>query len=149
MAAKLETVLELSCTPQQFFTVWKSEAHQIPNHTPNNIHAVDVHEGDWETAGSLKAWKYTVDGTTETFKERIEVDEENMKVTLVGEEGDVMKSYKVFKPIYYLAPKGNGCLATCVIEYEKVNENVPAPDKYMEFMINATKEIDAGLVGAK
>ena len=60
MAAKLETVLELSCTPQQFFNIWKNEAHQIPNHTPTNIHTVHVHEGDWETAGSLKIWKYTV-----------------------------------------------------------------------------------------
>ncbi|KAF2305512.1 hypothetical protein GH714_006086 [Hevea brasiliensis] len=150
LKGKLETVLELKATPEQYFNVLAKQAHHIPNHTPSNIQAVQVHEGDWETAGSIKIWNYTTpDGKAEILKEQVELDEENKKIVFVGLEGDVMKSYKVFKPSYSLAPKGKGCLATCVIEYEKLNENVPTPHIYMDFMTGIAKEIDAGLVGAK
>ncbi|KAL5761040.1 hypothetical protein ACOSQ2_019878 [Xanthoceras sorbifolium] len=35
------------------------------------VEAVDLHEGDWETPGSIKLWKYIIDGKTEIFKERV------------------------------------------------------------------------------
>ncbi|KAF2305524.1 hypothetical protein GH714_006188 [Hevea brasiliensis] len=123
LKGKLETVFELKATPEQYFNVWAKQAHQIPNHTPSNIQAVQVHEGDWETAGSIKIWNYTTpDGKAEILKEQVELDEENKKIVFVVLEGDMMKSYKVFKSSYSLAPKGQGCLATCVMEYEKLKE---------------------------
>jgi hypothetical protein len=39
-------------------------------------------------------------------------------------------------------------LARLIIEYEKLNENIPVPDKYMDFMITVTKDIDASLTKA-
>ena len=59
LKGNLETVMELKSSPEKFFTIWKTQAYHIPNHTPDNIHAVDMHEGDWETEGSIKIWRYS------------------------------------------------------------------------------------------
>ena len=84
-----------------------------------------------------------LDGREETIKERLEFDDETKTIKLVGLEGDVFKQYKSFVPIYELTPKGEGCLAKTIVEYEKLNENVPAPDKYLAMAVNIAKEICA------
>ncbi|KAL9401723.1 hypothetical protein Peur_005572 [Populus x canadensis] len=148
LKGELETVIELKSSPEKFFGVWKTQAYHIPNHTPDNIHAVDMHEGEWETEGSIKIWRYSVDGKQEVFKEKVVVDEEKNTLALTGLEGDVMTRYKIFNPTYHLTPKDDGSLARLIIEYEKLNENIPVPDKYMDFMITVTKDIDASLTKA-
>ncbi|KAJ4848889.1 hypothetical protein Tsubulata_042588 [Turnera subulata] len=93
---EVEAVLELDCPPEKFLKAWKSEAHQIPKHSPNDIHAVELHEGDWESAhGSIKKWDYSVGGKRESLKERVELDEANKIIKFTVLEGDVMKMYKV------------------------------------------------------
>ena len=88
------------------------------------------------------------DGKQEVFKEKVVVDEEKNTLALIGLEGDVMTTYKVFNPTYHLTPKGDGSLARLIIEYEKLDENIPVPDKYMDFMITVTRDIDANLTKA-
>ncbi|KAJ4844899.1 hypothetical protein Tsubulata_015072 [Turnera subulata] len=144
LSGKVQAVVELDCPPEKFFKAWKSEAHQIPKYTPNHLHSVELHEGDWES-DHIKFWEYSVGGKRETFKEKVEVDEANMTVKLIGLEGDPMKIYKVFNPMYKVEPKGQGTLATLSIEYEKVNENVPNPDIYVDFMVKHSMEIAAAI----
>ncbi|XP_050231623.1 MLP-like protein 328 isoform X1 [Mercurialis annua] len=145
MAQKLETGLELKSSAEQFLSLWKGRAHQVPDHTPSNIHAVHVHEGDWETSGCVLVWKYTIGGKKEEFKEKLIVDDENKKVTLIGLEGDVFNIYKVYNCIWELTPKPQGSSTKVTLEYEKLNESVPAPDIYMDFVIKITKDMDQGI----
>ncbi|XP_060669156.1 MLP-like protein 328 [Ziziphus jujuba] len=81
--------------------------YHIPN-ISNNIHAVDVHEGDWEKGGSVKEWKYKTDGNVETFKENVEVDEENKAVTFIAVGGHILHHYKNYKATFKLTPKIEG-----------------------------------------
>ena len=90
----------------------------------------------------------TIEGESGVFKEKVELDDANRSVTLVGIEGDVMKDYKTFKPIYQVVPKGTGSLAKLSIEYEKVRDDVPAPNKYVTLMVNITKDLDAHIMKA-
>jgi hypothetical protein len=59
LKGKLETEIEIKADPQKFYEIFKKQAHQVPNAT-DHIQAVEVHEGDWETHGSVKLWNYTV-----------------------------------------------------------------------------------------
>ncbi|XP_015578972.2 MLP-like protein 328 [Ricinus communis] len=145
---QLESEVELKATAEQFFSFWKGQIHQAPNHTPSNIQAVHVHEGDWETSGSIWIFHYTIEGKPGIFKERVEVDEDNKIVKFIGLEGDVFKIYKVYNGIWHIKPKSQGCSAKLILEYEKLNPSVPAPHIYMDFMIRITKEIDEGVVKA-
>ncbi|XP_050275431.1 MLP-like protein 28 [Quercus robur] len=148
LKGKVGTEIEIKSPPEKFYNIFKSQAYHVPNAAPNHIQGVDVHEGDWETHGSIKIWKYTAEGESGVFKEKVELDDANRSVTLVGIEGDVMKDYKTFKPIYQVVPKGIGSLAKLSIEYEKLREDVPAPNKYVTLMVNITKDLDAHIMKA-
>ena len=87
--------------------------------------------------------KLLLEGKQEWFKEKVELDDQNNKVTLIGQEGDVFKHYRSFKPVYHVVPKGEGSLAKLSIEYEKLDASVPPPNKYLNMMVNITKDIDA------
>ncbi|XP_075658481.1 MLP-like protein 328 [Castanea sativa] len=148
LKGKVGTEIEIKSPPEKFYNIFKSQAYHVPNAAPNHIQGVDVHEGDWETHGSVKIWKYTAEGESGVLKEKVELDDANRSVTLVGIEGDVMKDYKIFNPIYQVVPKGTGSLAKLSIEYEKLREDVPAPNKYVTLMVNITKDLDAHIMKA-
>lgn len=84
-----------------------------------------------------------VEGKSGVFKEKVEFDDMNMTFTLHGIEGDVYEEYKVYRPICKIVPKSKGCVAKLVIEYERVNEDVPIPNKYMDLFVSMTQDIDA------
>lgn len=86
------------------------------------------------------------DGKAEVLKERVEFDDEKLKVTLIGLEGDAFNHYKTFKPIYQIVPKGPECsLAVLTLEYEKLNDDSPYPYKYIDIMNGITKDIESHL----
>ncbi|GMN19927.1 hypothetical protein TIFTF001_039932 [Ficus carica] len=143
LKGRVETEVELKASPEQFYNMWRRTAHHLPNAAGHHIKAVEVHEGDWDTHGAVKFWNYTLDGKEETFKERLEFDDATKTIKLVGLEGDVFKHYKTFTPIYELAPKGQGSVAKATIEYEKLSEDVPAPDRYLGMAVKIAQDIDA------
>ena len=57
---KIVTTLELKSSAEKFYKVWRSESFHVPKHASKHIQGVDVHAGDWETAGSIRIWQYTV-----------------------------------------------------------------------------------------
>ncbi|CAK7326748.1 unnamed protein product [Dovyalis caffra] len=146
LQGKLETVVELKTPAAKLYNLWKNQAHQVSKHTPNNVQAVNVHHGDWETDGSIKVWNYTIEGKAEMCKEKVEYDDANKKITHYGLEGDVMNFYKVFNISYQFISKGSGSSAKLSVEYEKLNGSIPVPEKYLDLMVYIIKDIDAGLV---
>jgi hypothetical protein len=40
--------------------VWRSQSFHVPKHASKHIQGVDIHAGDWETAGSIRIWQYTI-----------------------------------------------------------------------------------------
>ncbi|GMN66593.1 hypothetical protein TIFTF001_035657 [Ficus carica] len=146
LKGKAETVIEIEASPEQYYNIWK-QAHHIPNVAGDHIQGVDVHEGDWHSHGGVKSWKYTVDGISGVFKEKVEFDDENKAVILNGLEGDVFKEYKSYKPVYHVLPnpKGKGSLVKLSIEYEKLHEGVSPPDIYVKLMVNISKDLDVHL----
>ncbi|XP_030958864.1 MLP-like protein 28 [Quercus robur] len=147
---KLGTEVEIKSPPEKYYNIFKGQAFHVPNAVPDHIQGVDVHEGDWETHGSVKIWKYTMEGKSDlVFKEKVEYDDENRSATLIAIDGDVMQEYKSFKGTYQVVPKGTGSLAKLTIEYEKLSDDVPAPDKYITLMVNVTKGIDELIAKAK
>ncbi|XP_038715567.1 MLP-like protein 34 [Tripterygium wilfordii] len=106
---KMETSFEIEASADEFYSVFKSQAFHVPKHASSHMEAVDLHEGDWESRGSVKLWKYVVGGKTETFKEKVELDDEKRMVTLVGLEGDVFKYYTNYKAVFQETPNVGIC----------------------------------------
>ncbi|XP_061366040.1 MLP-like protein 328 [Gastrolobium bilobum] len=140
----LEAKVQLKSCPEKFYNFLKSQNQHIPNNAHSeNMHGVEIHEGDWETSGSVKLWKYSLEGKEEIFKERIEVDEINKTITYVAVGGNVLELYKNYKAIVKVENIG---ILKLRLEYEKLNDDIPPPKKYQQFIINIVKDIDAILV---
>ncbi|KAL6186938.1 hypothetical protein ACLB2K_043056 [Fragaria x ananassa] len=86
LQGKVEAEFEITAPADKFYNIFKIEAHLVPNTSQtDSITGVQVHEGDWETDGSIKIWNYAIEGEVGTFKERVELDEVNKTITLKGE----------------------------------------------------------------
>ncbi|GFY96383.1 hypothetical protein Acr_11g0006890 [Actinidia rufa] len=109
---------------------------------------VDLHEGDWGDHGSIKVWTRVLEGKVETYKEKITIDEENKAVHLKALEVDVFEFYESYNIIFQFIPKGETNVVKTTLEYGKQNEDLPPPDKYMNFFLvnRLVKDVDAKLV---
>ncbi|GAY58966.1 hypothetical protein CUMW_190920 [Citrus unshiu] len=146
LVGKMETEVEIKSPADKFYNTFSSKAHTVPNMSPGNLHGVEVHEGDWESHGSVKSWTFSADGTVEKMKEKVELDPENKTVTMVVIEGDLMKHFKSYKVIIKVIPKSECSLVKWIWEYEKLQEDGPTPSKYVDFVTDLTKNIDAHLL---
>ncbi|XP_004297382.1 PREDICTED: MLP-like protein 43 [Fragaria vesca subsp. vesca] len=147
----LEAVVEIKSSADKVYSLISIEHHNVPKASSDKVHDVAVHEGDWETTGSIKLWKYTIDGTVETLKEKVEIDEANKRVSLTALEGHVLNKYRSIKIIYQVIPKSNegaDHLVKVTLEYEKLNESDQPPNNYLSFCVNVIKDIDAHLIAS-
>ncbi|KAJ9708437.1 hypothetical protein PVL29_000465 [Vitis rotundifolia] len=144
LTGKLEVDMEINSPADKFYNIFRRQAHHIPNICSDKVHQIDVHEGDWETPGSVKNWGYTLGGTSMSLKETVEsVDDENKLITFKVLDGEIMNHFKSFKSNLQVKAKDEGSLVKWTLEYEKVNEDVPNPDAYLEFAVNVTKDIES------
>lgn len=61
LQGKVEADIEISAPADKFYNLFKSEAHHVPKTSQTGtITGVAVHEGDWETDGSIKIWNYAI-----------------------------------------------------------------------------------------
>lgn len=61
MEGKVERELELKSSADKFFKRLASELHHAPNASPEKVHAIEVHGGDFsESHGSVQLWTYTI-----------------------------------------------------------------------------------------
>ncbi|XP_059655382.1 kirola-like [Cornus florida] len=142
LTGKLVTQTEIKSDGDLFHDMFR-KPHRIYNICPDKVKAVDLHEGDWGTVGSVISWKYVHDGKEKTAKEIIEaVDDEKKSVTFKVIEGDLTELYKSFIFIVHVDAMGESNLVTWTLEYEKLNENVPDPTTIMDFLVIMTKDIE-------
>ncbi|KAM7270409.1 hypothetical protein ACFE04_029623 [Oxalis oulophora] len=141
---------DFQAPPKKLYKIWKETPHHMPNVSPKNLQAVEHHDGDWKSHGhgSVKTWNYTCEGKVEVFKERVEFDDANFKVTLIGVGGDVFKFYKSFQCIWHFIPKGSGTLARITVEYEKLSDDMPDAINYLNFIVDFHRDTNAHLTKA-
>ncbi|KAF7827666.1 MLP-like protein 328 [Senna tora] len=133
----LETTAQLKSPAEKFYKLLRTQNQQIPSACTDMVHDVEVLEGD------IKLWKFSIEGKEEVMKARIEVDEANKSLTYVAVGGNIRELYKSYRVIIKTEMSGNLKLR---LEYEKLNEQVPPPNKYLQFTINLMKQIDQILV---
>ncbi len=56
----VEELVEIKASADEVFKVLSNQNHLIPEAASDHIQEIAVHEGDWETSGSVKVWNYTV-----------------------------------------------------------------------------------------
>ncbi|AEE77163.1 major latex protein-like [Arabidopsis thaliana] len=130
------TEVPLKGTAEKHFQRWRNENHLFPDAVGHHIQGVSVHDGEWDTHGSIKIWNYTLgDGKQEEFKERREMDDENNTMKVVGLEGHVMEQLKVYEIDFQFIPKSEeDCICKITMIWEKRNDDFPEPSSYMQLL---------------
>lgn len=83
------------------------------------------------------------DGKEEVLKERIEMDDENMAVTINGLDGHVMEVLKVYVTTLHFIPKSkDGCVCKITMVWEKRTEDSPEPIEFMKFVEQMIAHMD-------
>ncbi|KAK7304541.1 hypothetical protein VNO77_42422 [Canavalia gladiata] len=149
LTGKVSTELGIQTTAAKFFNLFVKQLHHVQN-ISDTVHEAKLHQGDWHGIGSVKSWTYTVDGKVTTCKEKIEViDPRNKSLTFDLFDGDVGKVFKILKAHLEVIDKDDGsAIAKWTYEYEKVNEDIPPPYGYLDFVTKITKDVDAHLLKA-
>ncbi|XP_021293453.1 MLP-like protein 28 [Herrania umbratica] len=143
---KLEVQLEIQSSAEKVYDIFKRKMYLLPKICPELVTDAKVVKGDWETVGSVRIWKY-VAGLSENASETIEaIDDRNKSITFNALDGDITKYYKTFKAIVTVTANGQGSLVKWTLMYEKQNQNIPDPEKYIEFASAVSKSVDAYLL---
>lgn len=101
-----------------------------------------------QTDGNLLFCFESAEGEVEVFKEKVEVDDEKKLVTLTALDGHCLNLYKSYKVIFQVTPKSEGGSVKITLDYEKLNENIPPPNKYLDLVVNLIKDLDAHILKA-
>ncbi|XP_010459011.1 PREDICTED: MLP-like protein 328 [Camelina sativa] len=128
---------------EKHYRRWRSQNNIVPDAIGHHIQGVTVHDGDWDSHGSIKSWNYTIDGKPEVIKEKREIDDEKMALTFRGLDGHVIEEYKVYDVILQFIPKSKeGCVCKVTLIWEKRKEDSPEPTKYMKFVQSLVADMD-------
>ncbi|KAL6969969.1 hypothetical protein U1Q18_029679 [Sarracenia purpurea var. burkii] len=95
LAGKLEAEVEMTkANGEEIFHIFSGrKAPHTSKLCPEMVPKVDLHEGDWDTHGSIKVWTYVAEGKVETIKEKASVDEENRIINWTALEGHCLELY--------------------------------------------------------
>ncbi|XP_057522924.1 MLP-like protein 28 [Amaranthus tricolor] len=146
---RVDGQVELKCHADMNFDLWANKINLFLIICPDKIKNMHV-EGQWNKAGSVITTYYAINRVNMSLKARVlEIDEKNKLVRYKYFDGLITeKYYKTLQSKLQVIPKGNGCIVKWSIEYEKINEDSPDANVYIDFLIAIAKDGDAYLCKA-
>ncbi|KAI3882512.1 hypothetical protein MKW92_033509 [Papaver armeniacum] len=147
---KLGFETEVKCSADKYFGMYSHNVTQLPRFVPNIFKSVEVIEGDATRVGSIRLWKYVMEGKEMAAKDRLTAfDKEKKSITYEMLEGEIMNYYKALSAKLDVIPKqcaaGNGSLVKWSLEFEKVNDDIPNPTACIDLLRCITKELSSQL----
>ncbi|KAK9115290.1 hypothetical protein Syun_022087 [Stephania yunnanensis] len=137
---------EIRCPADKMYDLLKNHITQLPVVFPDIYKSATVLAGDGKSLGSVRRWTYLIHHTSdellEVIEKLIEVDDENMSLTVSAVGGDVLKMHKQFDVKVTITPKVDGSLVKWHVIFVKVNEDDPHPDPYLEIFDDIHKRFE-------
>ncbi|PON94466.1 Major latex protein domain containing protein [Trema orientale] len=150
--AKLENRVDIKSSPEGFYETYVRKHYLLPKLSPNVLKDVKLINGAWDSVGSVIQYSFVPQGKLSSHIDTVRVDaidDKNKSVTCTVLDGsEAMKYYKTcsFTIQALERSEGEGSSVKAFIEYEKQNEAIPPPTKYMELAELLYKSIDAYLI---
>ncbi|KAG5581294.1 hypothetical protein H5410_051921 [Solanum commersonii] len=143
LKGKLIAQIEMKCAGDLLHEHFKSNPHQTATMSPDRVTNFTLHDGQLGKTNSVISWKYILGGKERHAKQVFHIDDAEKSITYNFIEGDMNELYNSMT--LTLTLKNNWI--TWTIMYEKLNENIPEPLDFMEFIIGLTKDIATHHVG--
>ncbi|MED6107765.1 hypothetical protein PIB30_017257 [Stylosanthes scabra] len=151
LSGKITLEVGIQVPAAKFFEVFTKQLHNVKD-ICGRVQGAKLHEGDdvWHNHDSVKQWTCVVGGKATTYKERIEViDEENKLVRFKVFDDDINEHYKDLKISLQVSEKNDELGSVkWTIEYEKINDEVEAPYGFVELLDISTKDVILHLLKA-
>ncbi|XP_043695147.1 MLP-like protein 43 [Telopea speciosissima] len=150
LSGKLSVEMEIKSSANKYFHGWIDHGALFSKAIPDDVHKSEVHEGDGKSLGSINSYCYVLDGDkVVSTKGKMEaLDEVNKSITLNMFEGHVRELYSKYKLHVQVFTKDGKNFVKCIIEYEKLSEQVLEPINYLEVTTKFCKGLDAHLLQA-
>ncbi|RZC93743.1 hypothetical protein C5167_029385 [Papaver somniferum] len=145
---KLHVQNELkNCSADQFYSFIKNEATKFPRVCPHIIKSFQILAGNG-SIGTVRVMKIAAGASHEvTVKDKIvAADDESRTLSITIIDGDLLRMYPKFEYTLTVTPvvtqrREQSSLLKLSVEYEKGNEDVPAPLEYTELATALYKAI--------
>lgn len=90
------------------------------------------------------------DGKKEILKEKLEIDEANMAISMVAVGGHLLEQYKSYKHVIKVIPKDDRtAMLNIKLVYEKFNETDPDPYNYLRHGVSILRDLDTHLAAGQ
>ncbi|KAF7808691.1 MLP-like protein 34 [Senna tora] len=159
LKGKVGAEIEIQSPASKFFNLMVTQLHEIQNMT-DQVHETKLHQGDWHGVGphSVKHWTFMSGihnnpsitcGKVVNCKEHIEdIDHANKTMLFNVFDGFVSERYKMLKTKLKVVENGEGGIVKWTDKYEKLHDGIPPPQDHLDYLIKATKDVDANLLKA-
>ncbi|XP_051131005.1 kirola-like [Andrographis paniculata] len=132
-----------------FNAIFTNNAPHMTKITPSKFQSCVLHQGSFDTNGSILEWKYTLDGKEGSCKQVIEnLDKEKRQLTYKFIDGDLLELYKTFSASFHVETKNGVDYVTWTLDYELLKPDNPHPVSVLNFVIGFTTDIEAHIFGA-
>ncbi|RZC47961.1 hypothetical protein C5167_040911 [Papaver somniferum] len=150
MAHAIGFEAEVKCIADMFYEFFKNNITQLVNCFPETYKSIEViDQGDEPSVGSVRLWKYELDGHFITTKEKmIAVNGENKSITWNFLDGDVMNFYRSFQiKLISVTPTGeDSCLAKWSVNFEKDKGDLPYPTAFIKLLHKISVDLPSKLL---
>ncbi|XP_057478782.1 kirola-like [Actinidia eriantha] len=143
LSGKLVINVEIKSPSEVFLDIFGTKKHELPKVAPDFVQSLELLKGEWGAVGCTLLSTFFLDGKVMFSEENIvAVDKENKSITYNIYGGDLIQLYKKLHVTFQATTQNETNFLTWIYEYERLNENVPAPHKLVEYVTGATKSID-------
>ncbi|CAJ1949569.1 unnamed protein product [Sphenostylis stenocarpa] len=151
LKGEVTTAIEIQTPAAKFFNFLLNQLHEIQNITERVHEIKDVQlQGFGHAIGSVRSWTFTLDGKVAVCKDRIEaIDEQKKAMTYKLFDGEVSQSFKMLRIFLQVTDREGGDVGAVVkwtYAYQKLNDKVPPPYAYLDFITKVTEDVDAHLL---
>ncbi|KAL9231107.1 hypothetical protein vseg_006370 [Gypsophila vaccaria] len=144
VTGKFVIEVDIKSSGDVFHELIRNNPHHVSNIMPNEVHACDLHEGEFGQPGSIIEWDYTCDGKKCIAKEVVEeIDEDKKLVRFKVIEGTLLEDFKSMTIIMQVIPKGEIDAIMWTYEFEKYEDIGPYPTAFMDLLIAVTRNVEA------
>ncbi|XP_023523661.1 MLP-like protein 34 [Cucurbita pepo subsp. pepo] len=137
--------------PDKFYGFYRNHVGDLIDLFPQYFSSIQFVEGEKYSPDSVIRFNYRFGSQLLSANIKIKaVDDVKKSLVYKVIEGDILKHYKVFELRIEavnggISKGGGGSFAKWSIVFEKANENVGAPQGYLEWFVEVSKGVDAYL----
>ncbi|KAG6607009.1 MLP-like protein 34, partial [Cucurbita argyrosperma subsp. sororia] len=139
----------LKSSPEKYYDFFRNHMGDMVNLLPQYFSSIQLVGGANFSPDCIIQFKYSLGGRSLSANVKIKAVDDGKKLLAYNViEGDVLKHYKVFEVRMEVvnggtSKGGGGSFAKWSVVFEKANENVAAPEDYLEWFVKISKGVDA------